>query len=131
MAIIPFDNETASPELPRELLEALRHDLASRLGLRTASESKADAIVRGTITRYEPDVPVAFSADPRQATTARRRLQIVVDVEIVDQGSGKALWKRQGLSAEGEYSERAEDAGRREAIQRLVNNIVEGAQSQW
>ena len=36
VAVIPFDNETASPELQRELNEALRSNLASKLGLKEA-----------------------------------------------------------------------------------------------
>jgi hypothetical protein len=131
VAVLPFDNETASPDVQRELLEALREGLESRLGLRSAAEPRAHAVVRGTITKYEPDVPVAFSADPNQANSARRRLQITLDVEILDQTTGKTLWQRRGLSAEGEYAERAEPEGRRQAISRIVNDVVEGAQSQW
>jgi hypothetical protein len=131
VAVLPFENQTAAAELTRELSDALRKALQSRLGLRDASEARATAVVRGTITKYEPDVPVAFSADPNQATTARRRLQISVDVEIVDQTNGKTLWTRKGLSAEGEYAERAEAEGRRQALERIVNDVIEGAQSQW
>ena len=131
MAILPFDNQTASPELQSELLERMRKELRQRLGVRDASEERADAIVRGKIVGYYADVPVAFSADPRQAVSARRKLQITVDVEILDQTSGKILWQRKGLRAEGEYAERAEPDGRKVAIDKIVNDIVEGAQSQW
>ena len=123
MAILPFENETATPELRRELQR--------RLGVRDASQERADALVRGTIVSYDVDVPVAFSADPRQAVSARRRLQITIDVEILDQTTGKMLWQRKGLRAEGEYAERAELEGRKQAITKIVNDIVEGAQSQW
>jgi hypothetical protein len=99
--------------------------------VRDAPQERADALVRGTIVAYDADVPVAFSADSRQAISARRRLQITVDVEIVDQTTGKVLWQRKALRAEGEYAERAEPEGRRQAIGKLVNDIVEGAQSQW
>jgi hypothetical protein len=109
----------------------LRNAVHSRLGLRDAPEGKANAIVRGTITKYEPDIAVGFSADPRRATTARRRVQIFIDVEIVEQKTGRTLYERKGLTAEGEYAEREEPSGRKQAIQRLVNEIVEGAQSQW
>jgi hypothetical protein len=131
VAVLPFENQTAAAEVTRELSDALRKAMQSRLGLRDASENPANAVVRGTITKYEPDVPVAFSADPNQATTARRRLQIVIDVSIVDQTNGKTLWERKGLSAEGEYAERAEPEGRRQALERIVNDVIEGAQSQW
>lgn len=131
MAILPFDNKTSSAELQNELFDAMRKSLQERLGVRDAVQDKADAIVRGTIVAYDVDVPVAFSADPRQAVTARRRLQITVDVEIVDQTTGRTLWQRRGLRAEGEYAERAEPEGRKAAIEKLVSDIVEGAQSQW
>ena len=131
MAILPFDNQTAAPELQNELFENMRRDLQKRLGVRDATQDRADALVRGTIVTYDTDIPIAFSADPRQAVSARRRLQITVDVEILDQTTGKVLWQRRGLRAEGEYAERAEPDGRRQAIQRIVNDIVEGAQSQW
>jgi hypothetical protein len=131
VAVLPFENQTAAAELTRELSDALRKAMQSRLGLRDAAEARANAVVRGTITKYEPDVPVAFSADPNQATTARRRVQVSIDVEIVDQTNGKTLWERKGLSAEGEYAERAEPEGRRQALERIVNEVIEGAQSQW
>jgi hypothetical protein len=131
VAVLPFENQTPMPELQRELYDILRRDVQGRLGLREASESRADAVVRGTIVRYEPDLPIAFSSDPTRATTARRKLQIVVDVTIVDQASGKPLWQRQGLTVEGEYNERQEPQGRREALRKLVDQVVEGAQSQW
>lgn len=131
MAVLPFENETASPELQRELFELLRRDLRGRLGVREGAEATADAIVRGTIKTYDVDIPVGFSADPQQAVTARRKLQITVDIEIVDQSNNRVLWERRGLRAEGEYAERSEAEGRRAALQKIVSDVVEGAQSQW
>jgi hypothetical protein len=131
IAVLPFDNETPVPELQREIFELLRRQLQGRLGVRDASEARADAVVRGRILRYDADVPVGFSADPNQATTASRKLQITVDVEIVDQTTGRTLWERRSLTADANYSERGESAGRRDALERLVNQVIEGAQSQW
>ena len=131
IAVLPFDNETPVPELQREVFEALRRQLQNRLNLREASEAKADAVVRGSIVKYEIDVPIGYSSDPRQATSARRQLQLVVDISIVDQSTGKPLWERKGLTSKGEYAERDEAGGRRLAIERMINDVVEGAQSQW
>jgi hypothetical protein len=131
VAILPFENQTATPELPRELTDALRSRLHDRLGLRDASEAKANAIVRGVIQRYEIDIPIGYSANNKQATTAKRLLQLVVDIEMVDQISGKTLWQRKGLLAEGQYEERGEADGRKQAIDRIVTDVIEGAQSQW
>ena len=131
VAVLPFDNETATPDLQRDVTEALRKQLAGKLGLREAAENRANAVVRGTILRYDLDIPIGFSADPKRATTARRKLQITVDVSIIDQSSGKPLLERRGMIAEGEYAESAELAGRKQAIEKLVDEIVRGVQSQW
>ena len=131
VAVLPFDNDTPVSVIPRELLDALRPDIESSLGVRSVAEARADAIVRGRILRYDPDIPIAYSADPNQQTAARRRLEIAVDVEILDQTTGKTLWQRRGLVAQGDYDERQEDDGRRRAIEQLVRDIIEGAQSQW
>lgn len=131
VAVIPFENETPSPELAQELLIELRKGLTSRLGLRDAPENRASAIVTGKIVRYESDVPVGFSADPSRATSAKRKLQLVIDIQMLDRTTGKTLFEKNGISAEGEYAEREEAVGRKTAIQRLVADIIEGAQSQW
>ncbi|HSB55855.1 MAG TPA: hypothetical protein VLD58_15945, partial [Gemmatimonadales bacterium] len=88
----------------------------------------------GTITRYEPDLPVAYAGEEgRTPTVTRRLVQITVSVEILDQRAGKPLWQRSGLLLEGDYEpgRGGETDGRQKALDRLVTNIVEGAQSQW
>lgn len=135
MAVLPFDNLTAEPALQQQVNQAVREAVTNRLGLREASESQADAVVRGTITRYEPDLPVAFqgSQDPndRNVTVTKRQVELTVNVEIMDQHTEKALWQRQGLTVQGDYDPGNELAGRAKALDRLTVNIVEGAQSQW
>ncbi len=131
LAIIPFDNETTSPELQRELYEAMRRDFQPRLGVRDASQDRADALVRGVIRNYDVDVPIGISANPQQAVTSRRQLQVVLDVQILDQTNNKIIFERKALRAIGEYAERDEPSGRREAIKRIVSDMIEGAQSQW
>ena len=54
-----------------------------------------------------------------------------MSVEILDQKQGKPLWQRSGLVVEGEYDPGQEQSGREKALDKLVTNIVEGAQSQW
>jgi hypothetical protein len=131
VAILPFENQTSSPDIGKEIYDQMRAELQKRLGLRDAPQERADAIVRGTIVSYDADVPVSFSANPTQAVSARRRLQVTVDVAIVEQSSGKTLFQARGRREEGEYAERAEADGRRQAVQRIVDAIVEGMQSQW
>lgn len=131
IAVIPFDNQTSSAQIQQEFMTRLRAELRSRLGVREAGEAQASAVVRGSIIRYEPDIPIAFSSDRTQSVAARRKLMLTVDIEIYDQVAGRVLWARKGMTAEGEYAERAETDGRRRAIEKLVNDVIEGAQSQW
>lgn len=131
IAVLPFDNQTPIPELQRDLYDAMRTQLQRRLNLRDASEAKADAIVRGAIVKYDADVPIGYSADPRQATQARRQLQLVVDIAIIDQSSGRTLFERKALTVKADYAERQEPAGRLQAVQQVITDVIEGAQSQW
>jgi hypothetical protein len=64
-------------------------------------------------------------------TVTQREVQITVSVDILDQKQGKPLWQRSGLTVRGTYEPGREADGRRKALDDLVVNIVEGAQSQW
>jgi hypothetical protein len=110
----------------------VREALERRLGLRQASEGQADALVRGTIVRYEPDLPVQYQGESNNTVNVtRRQVQITVSVEIMDQKQGKPIWQRSGLLVKGDYDPGQEAQGRQRALDDLVTNIVEGAQSQW
>jgi hypothetical protein len=130
VAIIPFDNETPSPEVQQELNQALRSSFSSKLGLKEASEDKASAVVRGKIVKYDLDVATGFSANPAQATTSRRQLQIVIHVEIFDQVHNHTLWSKD-ITEVGDYPEGGEASGRKSAIDKIVTEVIQGAQSNW
>lgn len=130
IAVLPFDNQTPIPELQTLLFEAMRNQLQQRLNVRDASENKADAIVRGAIVKYDADVPIGYAAGG-QSTQARRQLQLVIDVAIIDQSSGRTLFERKALTEKADYAERDEVSGRQKAVQQVVNDVIEGAQSQW
>jgi len=131
IAILPFDNQTPEPALTKEVNDAVLEAFQGRLGLRAAAERNADAVVRGRVVRYEPDIPLSFRPGEGRADVTRRQVQITVDVEIFDQREGKTLWQKQGLTVVGEYQPPQESAGRKIALEKLVNDLVDGAQSQW
>lgn len=132
VAIIPFDNQTAEPSLTIEVNEAIREAVESRLGLRASSEETADAVVRGAILRYTPDIPLQFRGDEQgNVNVSRRRVQLSIRVEIFDQRENRMLWERPNLRVDGEYDPPEEQEGRQLALDKLVSDIVDGAQSQW
>ena len=131
VAVLPFDNRTGEPALTQEVFAALQEAVSGRLGLRQVNEAQADAIVRGEITSYQPDIPLSYQAGQGQVEVTRRRVQITVNVEIYNQKLGKPLWRQSGLAVDGEYNPPAETDGRKTALDKLVTLVVEGAQSQW
>jgi hypothetical protein len=58
-------------------------------------------------------------------------VQITVSVQIFDQKQNKVLWEKQGMMVQGEYDPNQEAKGRKLALEKLINDIVDGAQSQW
>jgi hypothetical protein len=131
IAVIPFDNQTPVADIQREISDSLRIRLISRLGLRESSEAKANAIVRGTIRRYESGIPIGVDARSRTATAVQRELDMVLDIDVIDQTNGKSLFSRKGYMVQGQYAEGQEGLGRSMAVDKVVTAIVEGVQSQW
>jgi hypothetical protein len=135
VAVLPFDNLTSEPSLTSEITRAVREAVQNRLGLRPSGEDQADAIVKGSIQRYDPDLPVSFTGvgptANRTTEVTKRMVQISVTVQIIDQKANKTLWERSGLLVQGEYDTGREAEGRKKALDKLINEIVDGAQSQW
>ena len=134
IAVQPFENDTNRFELAGELYDELLRNLPRALGIRTAGEDVADAIVRGTITRYDVIAPnYRAAADGQAAQVLQRQVSITVTVEIVDLVENVVLWESRSVVALGEFLEASEteDVGRAEAIELLVQKIVDGAQSNW
>lgn len=133
VAVLPFDNLTPEPTLTQEISKAVREAVESRLGLRAAGEAQADAIVTGSIQRYDPDLPLSFTGQTTTGATqvTKRMVQITVNVQIMDQKENKILWEKRGLLVQGEYDPGRELEGRKRALEKLITDIVDGAQSQW
>jgi hypothetical protein len=139
IAVIPFENLTSDPSIAQEVNLSVREAVESRLGLRAAGEAAADAIVRGTVRRYEPDQPVAYSGNAaggtgnqqNQVTVNRRLLQVVVELEITARNREKPLVAKRQFQLQGDYEPGREREGRRKALDLLVTDLVNAAQSQW
>ncbi|HTK55317.1 MAG TPA: LPS assembly lipoprotein LptE [Gemmatimonadales bacterium] len=135
VAVLPFENFTSQANLTSDVNTTVRDAVEGRLGLRSAGERQADAVVRGTITRYEDDVPLAYTGGAAGQGSAvqvtKRQVELTVNIEITDQKSGAVLWQRTGLTVRGDYAGQSINDGLHKALDMLASNIVEGAQSQW
>jgi hypothetical protein len=134
IAVVPFENETARFELTTEIFTALQSELPRALGIRIGAEASADAIVRGTIMSYTLGAPLYRTPEGTdRAEVLQREVQISVQVEILDVRDNVILWEDQRLVGQAAYTEGVEDeeTGRTEAIELLVQRVIDGAQSNW
>lgn len=133
VAVLPFDNETSDATLGQQVNAAIREAVERRLGLRSATEAKADLVVRGRITNYEPDEPTSFSGTGTGGSVqvTRRQLSVTIAIEMVANKDGRMIFQERSLSARGDYEPGREADGRKKALEFLVNSIVDKAQSRW
>ncbi len=133
VAILPFDNDTNRFELTQEIHQQLLRELPRALGVTNAGEDVADAVVQGRIVRYDMTAPLFRAGDQLgQVDVLQRQVNIRVEVEMIDLVENLILWDDAGLSTQGQYLEgESEEIGRIEAIELLVQRIVDGAQSNW
>ena len=133
VAILPFDNATNRFELTQEIHQELLRTLPRALGVTNAGEDIADAVIQGRIVRYDMTAPLFRSGQQAgQVDVLQRQVNIRVEVELIDVVENVILWDDAGLSTLGQYLEgESEEVGRAEAIELLIQRIVDGAQSNW
>ena len=134
VAVLPFENDTNRFELTEEIRQSLERDLPRALGVRSGGEELADAVVSGTIRSYNVNAPLYRpSAGGDRAQVIQREVAISVYVQIVDRVANQVLWEDQALNVRGQYLEdsETEEIGRAEAIELLIQRIIDGAQSNW
>lgn len=134
--IEPFENQTVQSELDQPLFQRLTDRLPRALGGRLGGRENADAVVRGRITRYD-NVGQNYRPGETQTSPAVNvltyQVTITVSVEIIDRKRNVVLWDSQSLVGRGEYRREGgqETEGREIALDHILQQIIDGAQSQW
>lgn len=138
VVVLPFENITADPTMATEANRTVREVVERRLGLRSVAESRADAVVTGTVVRYEPDQPVAFRGTGTgnqgragDVEVDRRLLQITINIEMVQQSTGRQLLRKKTFTVDQQYPPGREAEGKRLALEDIAKQIITDAQSQW
>lgn len=132
--IQPFDNQTAQFDVEQELFARLLDELPAQLGLQTAGRETADAILTGEIRRYQDRVQNYRSgADQPTGSVLTHEVQIGISAQLVDVRDNVIRWESSSLVGRGTYqpSSDNDDVGQREAIDHIIEQIMDGAQSQW
>lgn len=132
--IAPLENETVQFDVDQQIFRQLTERLPRAFGVRLAGERSADAVVRGRVTRYED---AAQNYRPGQVEGSvevlQHQVQITMNIQIIDVQRNEILYDGSGLSGRGEYrpDTQSEDVARTRAIEALIQQIVDRAQSQW
>jgi hypothetical protein len=132
--IEPFDNDTPQFDLANLLFAALVEELPGQLGLQTVGEEAADAVLRGRITRYD-DAAQNYRAGANQqpGNVLSHEVRIGISAELIDVRDNVIRWEAGSLVGRGQYNPTSEqdEEGKRSAIENLIEQIIDGAQSQW
>lgn len=132
--VAPVENRTSTQfVLTEQVTNGLLDAVRNRLGLQLASESNADALIKATITGYSDQALNYQAQQGVGAQVFRRQIRVSASVEIVDTRSDQIIWRSASVTGTGEYAPdtESEDVGRQLAVENLIQQIVDGAQSQW
>ena len=131
VAVPFFENRSTEPDAEVALTEIIIRGLIADRTLRIAEEGVADAVLYGTIRRYT-FTPVFFGAD-RQAE--EYRVDIEVEVQLVDRRSGEPLVESQRVKGTGSYNlsegPEGEAIAREQAGVMIVQAIINLAVEEW
>lgn len=130
-----FENETAQFDLNQRLYLELQDELPGQLGVRPAGRENADAILSGRILRYD-DVAMNYrpgSAGGQATDILSHEVQIGISVRLVDVRENVIRWESSALTGRGTYrpDTQSDADGQVLAIENIVEQIIDGAQSQW
>lgn len=132
--IEPFANETPQFDLDQKLYDRMLDELPRKLGVRVAGREQADAMVQGTISRYD-DMAQAYNPASGQTApvVAANEVQIGISVRLVDVRDNLIRWESTRLVGRGTYNPASdtEETGQLIAIASIIEQIIDGAQSQW
>jgi outer membrane lipopolysaccharide assembly protein LptE/RlpB len=131
--IAPFENQTDKPELDPQVNRALTEQLPRALGLRLAPERTADLVVRGSIARYDDQAASYRPGATGDVSVEQHQVSITLSIQLIDVKENLVRYESQTVMGRGEYrpTSQSDEVARTRAIEQIIQQIVDGAQSQW
>lgn len=131
--IAPIDNKTVKSELDAQLFRELTGKLPRALGVRVGGEKTADAVLRLQITTYNDQAQNYTPGSSGTVTVLSHQVTVTVAVQIIDVRRNTYIWESSGTMGKGEYrpDTQSDEIARTKAIENLIQQIIDGAQSQW
>lgn len=120
------------PGLENDVTDAIVNRFVFDGNLRITTEENADLVLKGNLVGYRQDALRYDSNDDVE----EYRINITVDMELMDIVNDKPLWKEMGFMGESTYMTTgrfatSEDTAREDAIEDLARRIVERAIEGW
>ena len=78
LAILPFENETGLFEITQEIHQFLLREVPRGLGVNQGAEENADAILRGTISRYNLNTPLYRAGETGGGPEVLQRQRVIL-----------------------------------------------------
>jgi hypothetical protein len=88
IAVQPFENKTSQPNIDQLLTQKVTQNFIADGRLNVVAEADADAVLHGTIQRYDKIVLVRDANQVPQ----QYKLQVMVDIDFIDPKTAKLLW---------------------------------------
>ncbi|HUH13475.1 MAG TPA: LPS assembly lipoprotein LptE [Longimicrobiales bacterium] len=132
---LEVDPTVTRVDLRQDLYNLLLDRVPRALGVQSAGAESAGAVLRVRILRYnEVGLGARQSRTDRQAVEVpENQIEIAVAVELVDVRENLVLWDSRSVIGKGTYlrESQTEQEGQAQALQNIVQLIIDGAQSQW
>ncbi len=125
-----FNNTTLEPGVADEITSVLNQEIL-KSQLRPAN-SDGDATISGTVVIYSNE-PHTFGSDREDAVNVEQYMvRITAEVEFLDNTNGEIIYEGR-VSGEGTYDfqTETEEVGREEAIEKLVQQIIQNSVQNW
>ena len=130
IAIPVFQNETLQEGIEETLTNAVIQEFVKGGKVKLVSETKADAILSGTIRTYKNKEAVEFENEDDKTDATSYKLPITIDVELKDLVEDAVLWETEGLSENADYeggsqiSATEEEDNEKEALEDISKELA-------
>jgi len=129
IAVPLFENRTAEYGIRELLTEGVIDRFVRDGSLKVLNERLADAVLRGAVVGYQSD-PYNYDAGE---IVSEYRVTITVNVRVEDPVKRNVVWEEEAMSQWGLYeaSTETEDDGKRRAVEKLAEDIVNRTVKGW
>ena len=120
------------PGLETSITRAVIDDFIRDGNLKIKSEKEADLLLEGTLTNFQ-QFPLSYSKDE---TVVEFRMEIMVNIELYDNHTGKPMWKEDSFMGQTNYTisgpnAKTEAAAVADAVRDLAERVVERTVENW